>query len=608
MRTSFLLGFLFLTVFSVSACAFSGSGEKNRPGLGAPSAEEAEAFMDSTEAELLRLWTYASRAAWIRSTYIVYDAELLASQAEAEVMAFVAKKAKEARRFDSVVLESELRRKFQLLKRTLSLPAPDNAERRAELAGLSSSMQSAYGKGTYCPKGKKDCLDLGAMSMELATSRDPEWMKELWVGWREVGASLKNSYRRYVKLANEGASSMGYSDLGELWRSSYDMPPDDFATEVDRLWNQVRPLYEQLHCYVRKRLQEEYGEKYVPPGEEIPAHLLGNMWAQEWGNLYPLLKDGKAEAARDLTEALVEKGVDEREMVRYGEAFFVSLGLEPLPDTFWERSLFVKPRDRAVVCHASAWDVDWKDDLRIKMCIRINQEDFTVIHHELGHNYYQRAYKHQSLLFADSANDGFHEALGDTVALSVTPDYLRQIGLVEDARGDDIQVLLQRALDKVAFLPFGLLVDKWRWKVFSGEVPPNRYNETWWALRQQYQGIAPPVPRTEAYFDPGAKYHIPGSVPYMRYFLAAILQFQFHRSLCEVAGYKGPLHECSIYNNKAAGARLNSMMRMGLSRPWPDALEVLTGQREMDASAIIDYFAPLYAWLKTQNQGQTCGW
>jgi peptidyl-dipeptidase A len=297
-------------------------------------------------------------------------------------------------------------------------------------------------------------------------------------------------------------------------------------------------------------------------------------------------------------------------MAKYAENFFTSLGFAPLPETFWERSLFTQPKDRDVVCHASAWDIDYKDDLRIKMCIQITDEDFRTLHHEEGHNFYQRAYDQQPFLYQDSANDGFHEAVGDTIALSVTPEYLKQIGLLDQVPdpSKDLGLLMKKALDKVAFLPFGLIIDQWRWKVFSGEIKPEDYNKSWWELRERYEGIRPPVPRTEKDFDPGAKYHVSANVPYMRYFLADILQFQLHRGLCQAAGIKGPLHRCSIYGNKEAGARLAKMLEMGASRPWPEALEVVTGQKQMDATAIIDYFAPLKTWLDEQNQGQKCGW
>jgi peptidyl-dipeptidase A len=348
----------------------------------------------------------------------------------------------------------------------------------------------------------------------------------------------------------------------------------------------------------------------VPESGPIPAHLLGNLWQQDWSNVYELVAPPGTPAVFSLTDTLKARKIEPLEMVRIGERFFTSLGFEPLPKTFWERSLFQKPRDREVVCHASAWDIDSVDDLRIKMCIDVNEEDFTTIHHELGHNFYQRAYNRLPVVLRDSANDGFHEAIGDTVALSVTPEYLVKIGLLDQApdASRDLGLLMARALEKISFLPFGLLVDQWRWKVFSGEVPAGQYNKAWWDLRLKYQGVAPAAARDEAFFDPGAKYHVPDNTPYTRYFLAAILQFQFHRELAKIAGCTLPLHRCSTYESKAAGERLNAMLSLGLSKPWPEALNALAGSPQMDATAIVDYFAPLSKWLDEELAGKPVGW
>jgi peptidyl-dipeptidase A len=474
-------------------------------------------------------------------------------------------------------------------------------------------MEGVYGKGKYCrekaPAGQEACLDLQEITRITANSRNEAELKEVWRGWRTVSPPIRKDYQRFVELANKGARELGFADSGAMWRSKYDMEPAAFAKEVDRLWEQVRPLYLSLHAYVRRRLREQYRDA-VPEKGPIPAHLLGNPWAQSWDNIYPLAAPKEADPGHNLTAILRARKIDEREMVRYGERFFTSLGFEPMPATFWERSLFVKPRDREVVCHASAWDVDNVDDLRIKMCIDITDEDFSVIHHELGHNFYQRAYNRRPMIFRDSANDGFHEAVGDTIALSITPEYLTQLGFLNKPAdpSKDMGLLLRRALEKVAFLPFGILIDQWRWRVFSGEISPDRYNQAWWDLRLKYQGVAAPVERTESDFDPGAKYHVPANVPYTRYFLAHILQFQFHRALAQAAGCRQPLHRCSIYGSKEAGAKLKAMLEMGASRPWPDALEALTGKREMDATAIMDYFAPLKTWLDEQNAGAPSGW
>jgi peptidyl-dipeptidase A len=421
---------------------------------------------------------------------------------------------------------------------------------------------------------------------------------------------MRQRYARYVELANQGARELGFADAGAMWRSNYDMPADEFARETDRLWNQVRPLYLQLHAYVRSRLSERYGKNVVPPDGLIPAHLLGNMWAQEWGNIFPLVAPANSAPTYDITDLLQKKNTDAIGMVRYGEGFFVSLGFDSLPATFWERSLFVKPRDRDVVCHASAWDVDNDNDLRIKVCITPTAEDFITVHHELGHNFYQRAYRTQPLLFRNGANDGFHEAVGDAIALAITPAYLQQVGLLQEmpSAGSDTAQLLRQALDKVAFLPFGLLIDRWRWGVFSGEIKPADYNKAWWDLRAKYQGLSAPLPRTENDFDPGAKYHVPANVPYTRYFLARLLQFQFYRALCREAGFTGPLYRCTFFGNKAAGARLEKMLAAGASRPWQDILYDMTGERQMDGSAMLEYFGPLQQWLEEQNKGKKVGW
>jgi len=578
---------------------------------------EAEKFMAEAEARLLKLFIARDRAQWIAATYITEDTETLAAQANELVIAASMELAQKATRFAGLKLPAALERKMGLLKSSQVLPAPADAAKREELTQLAAELEGMYGRGKYCPEGKSgdDCLDLGELSDILSSSRDPKQLEMAWTGWHSISRPMRSKYQRFVELANEGAAELGYRNLGELWRSKYDMAPDAFVAELDRLWGQVKPLYDSLHCYVRARLTETYGKELVPPGKPIPAQLLGNMWAQQWGSIYDIVKPTNVvDTGYDLTARLQAKGVDELGMVRYGEGFFSSLGFEKLPATFWTRSMFLKPRDRDVVCHASAWDLDQKDDLRIKMCIQITEDDFSTIHHELGHNYYQRAYNTQPTLFLDSANDGFHEALGDTVALSVTPAYLKTLGLIdsEPPAEADVALLLQKALDKVAFLPFGLIIDKWRWQVFSGEVAPGNYNQAWWDLKRKYQGVAPPAARSEADFDPGAKFHVPGNTPYMRYFLADVLQFQFHRALCQTAGYSpeksGPLHRCSIYGSEKAGEKLGAMMALGASQPWPDALEALTGQRQMDASAILDYFAPLKTWLDAQNEGQVCGW
>ena len=587
-----------------------------------PTAADADAFLREAETRLLELRIAAEQAAWVQQNFISDETNALAAATNAELMGTTVELASAAARFRDVELPEEALRKLTLLRTSLAAVAPPDPALQQELARIQAEMEAAYGQGKYCPDGggrraggrasddDDDCLDLPALERILAESRDTDALIDAWEGWRSIAVPLRPRYERFVEIANAGAVELGFDDAGAMWRSAYDMPADAFRDELDRLWGQVHPLYESLHCLVRAELGDVYGTAIVPPDGPIPAHLLGNMWAQSWGNVIDLVTPDGVGAGVDLTRQLERRDVDAAEMVRYGEGFFSSLGFDPLPDTFWERSLFVQPADRDVVCHASAWNVDYDQDVRIKMCIEPTDEHFRTIHHELGHTYYQRAYRRQDPLFRTGAHDGFHEGIGDAVALSITPEYLVEIGLLNRApsAAGDIPFLLRQALDKVAFLPFGLLVDQWRWQVFSGEVTPGRYTEAWWRLRESYQGVGPPLPRTEGDFDPGAKYHVPSNVPYARYFLAHILQFQFHRALCEAAGVDGPLHRCSIYGSRPAGERLGALLRLGASRPWPEALQTIAGTREMDAGALLDYFAPLRDWLDEQNADRTCGW
>jgi len=573
-----------------------------------PTVDEARKFLNDAEKSLLDLNVAQNHADWVHENFITFDTYIVSAAADERAIAEGVRLAKAATRFDHLKLPPEMARKMKLLKLSLTLATPSEPALSAEATRLASELDGMYGKGKWCPP-EKQCLDIEDITRVLANSNDPKELGAAWSGWHAISPPMRKDFARFVELSNQGARELGFKDTGAMWRAKYDMPPDDFARELDRLWEQVRPLYVSLHAYVRWKLREKYGD-IVPERGPIPAHLLGNIWAQDWTNIYKFVAPANADPGYDLTEILKSRHTDALQMVHYGENFFKSLGFAPLPQTFWERSLFVKPRDREVVCHASAWDIDFEDDLRLKVCLDITSEDFYTVHHELGHNFYQRAYDPQPYLFRDSANDGFHEAIGDTIALSVTPEYLVKLGFIakEPDPSKDIGLLLNKALEKIAFLPFGLMIDQWRWRVFSGEVPADQYNRAWWALRLKYQGVAPSEPRGEEYFDPGAKYHVAGNVPYMRYFLADILQFQFHRALTQIAGCHEPLNRCSIYGNPEAGRRLNAMLEMGLSRPWQEALASLTGQREMDASAIRDYFAPLERWLNEQNRGKPVGW
>jgi len=576
--------------------------------------DNAREWLAKVEADLAAFAVGNAQVSWINATHITHDTDALAAKYGAELTIKQVAYANEAARYARIEgLDAETSRKLGMLRNSISLPAPTRPGAAEELNAIATGLGSAYGRG----KGTLNGAPINGSDIEAEMGnleRTPAELKEMWASWHDnVGAPMRQDYTRMTAIANEGAKELGFADLGAMWRSGYDMPPEQFAAETERMWQEVKPLYVALHTYVRAKLNDKYGDAVQPRTGPIRADLLGNMWAQEWGNIYPLVApEGAGDIGYDLTDLIAKKKLDPIGMTKVGEQFFSSLGFDPLPATFWERSQFTKPADREVVCHASAWDIDNVDDLRIKMCIKPNGDDFVVIHHELGHNYYQRAYNKQDYLHLNGANDGFHEAIGDMIALSITPDYLVQIDMLKadqvPSADKDIGLLLRQAMDKVAFLPFGLLLDRYRWGLFDGSIPEGATNTGWNALRTEYQGIVPPVERDPAGFDAGAKYHIPGNVSYTRYFLARLLQFQFYKAACDTAGWEGPLHRCSIYGNKDVGAKLDAMLALGASKPWPDALEAFTGERQMNGTAMVEYFAPLMKWLEEQNKGEVAGW
>ena len=598
-----------------------------------PTVQEAKEFLEAAEIEVAEFSAYQAKVAWVKANFITEDTSALEARVGEESARMSTRRSKQAKRFKDISLPADMRRKIDGMLRGSNFPAPDDEAAARKLATIMTELDDTYGTGKFkidvndkriiaildsdedgtlkneAPEGT---IPLGQASDIIAKSDDPELLQSIWEGWRTISKPMKGDYADMVKIINKGSAELGFKDAGDLWRSGYDMDAEDFSKEADRLWGQVKPLYDELHCHVRAKLNEKYGDEVVPLDQPIRADLLGNMWGQSWGNIYDDVAPEGGGKGVDVTELLVKAGYDAKKMVEMAEQFFTSMGFEELPDTFWERSLITKPADREVVCHASAWNLDNLEDVRIKMCTKVNGEDFSTVHHELGHNFYQRAYKDQSVFYKDGANDGFHEAIGDMIALSITPEYLVEIGLLdadkipgEDA---DLALLMRQAMDKVAFLPFGLMVDQWRWNVFNGTYSPSEYNSGWWELREKYQGLRAPSERPADAFDPGAKYHIPGNTPYMRYFLAHILQFQFHKAACDQAGFEGPLHRCSVYGNKDVGTKFNAMLEMGSSKPWPDALEAFTGTRDMDGSAILEYFATVMTYLQEENKDRTCGW
>jgi peptidyl-dipeptidase A len=573
-------------------------------------AAQAQDYVAAAERELAERSVVENRTAWVYENFINYDTEWLLQRASADGTEARVRLASGAARFLDLELPADTRRKVDLLRLALVLPAPQREGAADALSTITTRLSSTYSTGKIQYQGREVTLD--DLETWMGTERNPARLEEMWTKWHAIAPPMAPDYARMVEIANEGARELGFANVGQMWLSNYDMPPAAMETEVQRLWGQMQPFYEQLHCYVRSRLNQHYGDAIVPLDQPIRADLLGNMWAQDWQTLMPLVRPRGGRATFDTTQLLVRANLTPVTMTEIAERFYSSLGLAELPDTFWERSLLTRPRDRDVVCHASAWNVDNEDDLRVKQCIQINAEHFQTIHHELGHNYYQRAYNDQPYLYQNGAHDGFHEAIGDFIALNITPEYLAQIGLLNRSRippaTADVSLLMEQALSKIAFLPFALTMDQWRWQVFDGRTTPAEYNADWWELRLRNQGIRPPNARPADAFDPGAKYHIPNNVPYLRYFLSYVLQFQFYEAACRQAGWEGPLHRCTIYGNREVGQRFNAMMEMGASRPWPDALEAFTGTRQMDGGAMVRYFTPLMSYLQQQNSGRTCGW
>ncbi len=579
-----------------------------------PSNQDLEEFLANVESENKKDGPVIYSASWISSNFITYDSQKVIADYGTKSTIKSLERSREAVSFDGLNTSKENQRMLNILKSSFVMPPPLDEELASELSEITTSLEAMYGSGEYC-FDDEECYDLEAFESIIDNSRDPGELLRAWEGWHEIGKPMKPMYMRMVDIGNQGSVDLGYEGLSDLWFSKYDMPAEDFLDDTDRVWGEVKPLYDALHCHVRAKLNEHYGDEVISKTGPLPVHMLGNMWGQSWSNIYDLVYEEKPDSKYiDVTKIINEKSLSEIEMVEYAEDFFISMGFKPLPKTFWERSLFVKPRDRSVVCHASAWNLDpANNDLRIKMCIEKNEEDFITIHHELGHIFYYQAYNHIPTVFQAGANDGFHEAFGDLLTLSITPDYLVDIGFIseddaEEAKQDPIGLLMKQALDGVVIVPWALMLDKWRSGVFDGEIDESNLNSSWWSLREEYQGINTSYERSENYFDPGAKYHIPGNTPYTRYYLASIMQYQFHEALCNLIDYDGYLHECSIYGNKEAGDKIISTMAMGQSLPWQDAFENLTGSRQLSGKSIMNYYAPLKEWLDEENKNRTCGW
>ncbi|XP_048869765.1 angiotensin-converting enzyme [Brienomyrus brachyistius] len=582
-----------------------------------PSTEEgAKLFTDEYNTTAEEVLFFSTSASWTYNTNLTdYNSKKqveasLEEQAFTEAWGMVAKEL-----FNDTVMapfeDPQLKKIIQGIR--ILGPANLRPEEREQYNSILSKMDNIYSTAKVCPSEESKCWSLEPeLTQVMATSRSYKKLLYAWEGWHNnSGVPQKEFYPVFVELSNNAYRMDGFADTGAYWRSWYETPT--FEQDLENLYQQLEPLYLNLHAYVRRKLYLQYGPKYINLRGPIPAHLLGNMWAQTWNNIYDMMIPFPGKPNVDVTDAMIQQNWNASHMFRVSEEFFTSLGLKEMPREFWDGSMLEKPSDgREVVCHASAWDFYNRRDFRIKQCTTVTMEQLFTVHHEMGHIEYYLQYKDQPVSFRKGANPGFHEAIGDVLSLSVsTPKHLNIIGLLDSVTDDeesDINYLLKMALEKIAFLPFGYLIDQWRWGVFSGKTPPDRYNADWWYLRTKYQGVCPPTKRTESQFDAAAKYHIPGNTPYIRYFVSFILQFQFHEKLCQAANHVGPLHRCDIYKSKEAGSILQKVLSAGSSRPWPEILMDAVGTNKMDAGALMKYFEPVIKWLQEQNKNETLGW
>ncbi|CRK96558.1 CLUMA_CG009925, isoform A [Clunio marinus] len=442
----------------------------------------------------------------------------------------------------------------------------------------------------------------------MAKSRDWDELTWVWTEWRrKAGKPIRDLFEQLTDLTNEAANYNNYKDAAEYWSFQFDTP--NFRYEMEDVWKEILPLYEQLHTYVRRKLREFYGPDKINRNAPLPAHILGNMYGQSW-NILDITVPYPGRSNLDVTPAMRAQGYSPLIMFQLGEEFFTSMNMTAMPPEFWAHSIFEEPVDRPVLCQPSAWDFCNGADYRIKMCTDVTHKDFVTVHHELAHIQYFLNYHNNPKVFRDGANPGFHDAIGDAISLSITPKHLQGLGLIQKSIDDtahEINFLFAMAMDKVVFLPYALALEQWRFDVFSKKVHKEQFNCHYWLLREKYGGIKPPVLRSELDFDPGAKYHVPANVPYMKYFFSTVFQFQLHRAMCiaskefDPSNPSKPLHKCSIYRHHEAGHMLKKLMSKGASQPWQHTIQEVMGEGRLDGSAVREYFKPLEEWLRNEN-------
>ncbi|KAI4468733.1 angiotensin-converting enzyme [Holotrichia oblita] len=495
--------------------------------------------------------------------------------------------------------------KFLITKGRASLPD----EKFNEIHHLISEMKDMYLHVKICAFNNYDTnycdlvLDPDVHRI-MEHSRNSDELLHVWREWHDkTGPPMKNKFMRYIQIANQASRMTGFVDAGEQMRYIYE--ERDFEHEIATTWRALEPLYKELFTYVRRRLYIRYGPDVVRPDGPIPAHILGNIWAQEWSKISDIVIPYPGEKQLDVTDEMLRQGFTPLRMFQMAEEFYTSLGLKPLSPEFWRNSLFEKPNNRKVQCTASAWDFCNKIDYRLKQCTEVTMDDLITVHHEMAHIQYYLQYSEQPYLYRDGANPGFHEGIANAMVLSVyNPVHLHRVGLFNnntDTYELNMNFLMTMALRKVAYAPFALLVDQ-------NGVRTMNFN--WWELRLLYQGIVPPIARNEGHLDAVAKRHIPADLPYMKYYVALLLEFQIFDALCGAMGHTAQLHTCDIYRSREAGRILTDIMQAGKAKHWKDVLRTLrTKTNGLSAEPLLKYFQPLLAWLKVQNRDEAfIGW
>lgn len=585
--------------------------------------QQAQNFLEEFNRRAENISYENSIASWNYNTDITEENAIKMNEAGARWSVFYEEASKNASTFPVESITDDLTKlQIQTLQERGSSVL--SAEKYNRLGTVLNTMSTIYSTGTVCKiNNPSECLVLEpGLDVIMADSTDYHERLWAWEGWRaEVGRMMRPLYEEYVELENEVARLNNYLDYGDYWRANYEAKSpenykysrDQLIEDVEKTFEQIKPLYEQLHAYVRHRLEQVYGPELISSTGCLPAHLLGDMWGRFWTNLYAVTVPYPAKPNIDVTSAMVEKKWNATKIFKAAEAFFVSIGLSSMTDGFWENSMLTEPNDnRKVVCHPTAWDLG-NGDYRIKMCTKVTMDDFLTAHHEMGHIEYDMAYAKQPFLLRSGANEGFHEAVGEIMSLSAaTPQHLKSLDLLEPTFQDDeeteINFLLKQALTIVGTMPFTYMLEKWRWMVFRGEITKQEWTKRWWEMKRDIVGVVEPVPHDETYCDPAALFHVANDYSFIRYYTRTIYQFQFQEALCREAHHSGPLHKCDITNSTAAGQKLRQLLELGRSKPWTQALESVTGEKYMNATPLLHYFEPLYEWLKKNNSGRFIGW